>query len=61
VPDYDSKYKSITGSRQGKDVLPMRHWRENVLLDPLTIEKHALLMTARTEIACVHARLDIHG
>ena len=30
--------------RQGEDMLPVRHARKKVLLDPLAVEKHALLM-----------------
>ena len=31
----------------------MRNRRKNVLLDPFFVEKHALLMAARAEVACL--------
>jgi hypothetical protein len=35
--------------RHGEDVLPVRHRRKHVLLDPLAVEEHALLVAARAE------------
>ena len=35
----------------GENVLAVRHWRKHVLLDPLAVQKHALLVTARAEVA----------
>lgn len=37
--------------RHGEYVLPMRHGLEDVLFDPLAVQEHPLLVTARAEIA----------
>ncbi len=36
---------------QGEDVLAVRHWVQNLILNPLAVCHHALLMATRTEIA----------
>ena len=36
--------------RQREHVLPVRHRREHVLLDPLAVRQHALLVAARAEV-----------
>jgi site-specific DNA recombinase len=42
----------------GEDVLPVRNGRENVFLDPIPIGKHALLVTARAEIASLAGKRE---
>ena len=37
--------------RHGEDLLPVRHERENVLIDPLAIQEHALMVATGSEIA----------
>lgn len=38
---------------EGKDVLPVPNWRENLIVHPFPIGQYPLLVAARTEVACL--------